>query len=74
MTHKETIQVLPQVTTFATFAIIAAAQGASNVELATAMGHRTLSQLLRYSSLDAKRSKNFSDHISERILKGSTHE
>lgn len=56
------------------FATLAAAQGASNVELATAMGHRSLSMLLRYSNLDAKNSKKFSDHISERILKGSTHE
>lgn len=56
------------------FATFAASQGASNVELATAMGHRTLSQLLRYSNLDAKHSKKFSDHISEKILKGSTHE
>lgn len=48
--------------------------GASNIELATAMGHRTLSMLLRYSNLDAKNSKKFSDHISERILKGNTHE
>jgi integrase len=54
------------------FATFAAGQGASNVELATAMGHRTLSMLLRYSNLDAKNSKKFSDHISERILKGST--
>jgi len=56
------------------FATFAAGQGASNVELGTAMGHRTLSMLLRYSNLDAKNSKKFSDHISERILKGSTHE
>jgi integrase len=56
------------------FATFAAGQGASNVELATAMGNRTLSMLLRYSNLDAKNSKKFSDHISERILKGSTHE
>lgn len=56
------------------FATLAAGQGASNVELATAMGHRTLSMLLRYSNLDAKNSKKFSDHISERILKGSAHE
>ncbi|PIS02280.1 MAG: integrase [Chlamydiae bacterium CG10_big_fil_rev_8_21_14_0_10_42_34] len=56
------------------FATFAAGQGASNVELATAMGHRTLSMLLRYSNLDAKNSKKFSDHISERILKGSTYE
>jgi integrase len=36
------------------FATLAAGQGASNVELSTAMGHRTLSMLLRYSHLDAK--------------------
>ncbi len=53
------------------FCTFAAGQGASNVELATAMGHRTLSMLLRYSNLDAKNSKKFSDHISEKILKGS---
>jgi integrase len=56
------------------FATFAASQGASNVELATAMGHRTLSMLLRYSNLDAQHSKKFSDHISERILKGNVHE
>ncbi len=56
------------------FATFAAGQGASNVELASAMGHRTLSMLLRYSNLDAKNSKKFSDHISERILKGNIHE
>jgi integrase len=51
------------------FATFAAAEGASNIELATAMGHRTLSMLLRYSNLDAKSSKKYSDHISEKILK-----
>ena len=56
------------------FATFAAGQGASNVELATAMEHRTLSMLLRYSNLDAKNSKKFSDHISERILKGKNHD
>lgn len=56
------------------FATFAAGQGASNVELATAMGHRTLAMLLRYSNLDAKNSKKFSDHISERILKGKAHD
>ncbi|MDE3055725.1 MAG: site-specific integrase [Verrucomicrobiota bacterium] len=55
------------------FVTFASAQGASNVELAAAMGHRTLSMLLRYTNLDAKNSKKFSDHISERILKGSAH-
>lgn len=56
------------------FSTFAAAQGASNVELATALGHRTLSQLLRYSNLDAKSSKKFSDHIAAKILKGQSHE
>lgn len=51
------------------FATFAAAQGASNVELATAMGHRTLSMLLRYSNLDAKNSKKYTDHIAGRFVK-----
>lgn len=53
------------------FATFAASQGASNVELATAMGHRTLSMLLRYSNLDAKNSKKFSDYISDKVVKGN---
>ncbi|HAB98233.1 MAG TPA: site-specific integrase, partial [Parachlamydiales bacterium] len=56
------------------FATFAAGQGASNVELATAMGHRTLSMLLRYSNLDAKNSKKFSDHIANHITKPNTAE
>ncbi|MBI3236341.1 MAG: site-specific integrase, partial [Chlamydiales bacterium] len=52
------------------FATLAATQGASNVELATAMGHRSLSMLLRYSNLDAKNSKKFSNHISEKFHQG----
>jgi hypothetical protein len=43
-------------------------------KLATATGHRTLSMLLRYSNLDAKSSKKFSDHIATKILKGQNHE
>jgi len=35
------------------------------------MGHRSLSMFLRYSNLDAKNNKKFSEHILERILKGS---
>lgn len=54
------------------FATLAAGQGASNVELASAMGHRTLTMLLRYTNLDAKNSKKFTDHISDKILKGSS--
>lgn len=52
-----------------TFATLAAAQGASNLELATAMGHRTLQMLQRYTHLDAQVTKKFSKHISEQILK-----
>jgi integrase len=52
-----------------TFATMAAAQGASNLELATAMGHRTLQMLQRYTHLDVQVTKKFSKHISEQILK-----
>lgn len=52
------------------YATFAAAQGASNVELCTAMGHRTLGMLLRYSNLDAMLTKKFSQHISEKIIQG----
>jgi len=53
------------------FCTFAAGMGASNIELQSAMGHSTLQMLLRYTSLDAKNSKKFSDHISEKVLKGS---
>lgn len=36
-----------------TFCTLAAQQGASNLELATAMGHRTLNMLQRYTHLIA---------------------
>lgn len=52
-----------------TFCTLAASQGASNLELATAMGHRTLGMLQRYTHLDVQITKKFSKHISERILK-----
>lgn len=52
-----------------TFCTLAASQGASNLELATAMGHRTLGMLQRYTHLDVQVTKKFSKHISERILK-----
>ena len=51
-----------------TFATMAAAQGASNLELGTAMGHRTLQMLQRYTHLDVQVTKKFSKHISESIL------
>ena len=53
-----------------TFATLAASQGASNLELATAMGHRTLEMLQRYTHLDVQVTKKFSKQISERILRG----
>jgi integrase len=54
-----------------TFATLAAAQGASNLELATAMGHRTLQMLQRYTHLDVQVTKKFSKQISEQILQGN---
>lgn len=53
-----------------TFCTLEASQGGSNLELATAMGHRTLSMLQRYTHLDAQVTKKFSKKISEQILKG----
>ncbi len=49
------------------FATLSANMGASNLELASAMGHRTLACLLRYTNLDAATSKKFSEHISDKI-------
>lgn len=53
-----------------TFCTLAAKQGASNLELATAMGHRTLNMLQRYTHLDVQVTKKFSKNISEQILQG----
>jgi len=53
-----------------TFCTMAAKQGAPNLELATAMGHRTLGMLQRYTHLDVQVTKKFSKHISEQILQG----
>jgi len=53
-----------------TFATMAARQGASNLQLATAMGHRTLSMLQRYTHLDVEVTKKFSNRISEELMKG----
>lgn len=53
-----------------TFCTLAARQGASNLELATAMGHRTLNMLQRYTHLDAEITKKFSKNISDLILQG----
>ncbi len=54
-----------------TFCTLAARQGASNLELATAMGHRTLGMLQRYTHLDVQVTKKFSKNISEQILQGA---
>ena len=51
-----------------TFCTLAARQGASNLELASAMGHRTLGMLQRYTHLDVQVTKKFSKNISEQIL------
>lgn len=53
-----------------TFCTLAAKQGGSNLELATAMGHRTLGMLQRYTHLDVQVTKKFSKHISEQIFQG----
>jgi integrase len=50
-----------------TFCTLAASQGASNLDLVTAMGHRTLEMLQRYTHLDAQVTKKFSNHISDKI-------
>lgn len=53
-----------------TFCTLAAKQGGSNLELATAMGHRTLSMLQKYTHLDVEVTKKFSKQISDKILQG----
>jgi integrase len=53
-----------------TFCTYAAAKGASNLQLQTATGHRTLSMLLHYTHLDFAVTKQFSHQILDQILKG----
>lgn len=53
-----------------TFCTMAAAQGASSLELSTATGHRTLQMLQRYTHLDASLTEKFSNNISKQILNG----
>ena len=55
-----------------TFCTLAAQQGASNLELATAMGHRGLTMLQRYTHMDARVTQKFSKTISEQILQGAS--
>ncbi len=49
------------------FASMAAGLGASNLELATAMGHKTLAMLQRYTHLDVKTTQKYSSQINEKV-------
>ncbi len=55
-----------------TFCTYAAAKGASNLQLQTATGHKTLSMLLQYTHMDVAVTKQFSDQVSDQILKGES--
>jgi integrase len=55
-----------------TFCTYAAAKGASNLQLQTATGHRTLNMLLHYTHMDVEVTKQFSNQISDQILKGGS--
>lgn len=50
-----------------TFATLAARQGASNLELASATGHRTLNMLQRYTHLEAGIVRKYSEGISKNL-------
>ena len=54
-----------------TFCTYASALGASNLQLQTATGHRTLNMLLHYTHMDVEVTKQFSNQISDQILKGN---
>jgi len=49
------------------FSTMAAAQGASNLELASAMGHRTMQMLLRYTHLEGDLTRKYSEGITKTI-------
>ena len=53
-----------------TFATYAAEAGASNLELATAMGHQTLQMLQRYTHMNAKITQRLSVAVHQRIMEG----
>lgn len=57
-----------------TFSTMSAAKGASNLALATAMGHRTLQMLQRYTHLDVQVTRKLSNHIADQILQGNEHD
>lgn len=51
-----------------TFCTVAASSGASNLELSTAMGHRSLQMLQRYTHLDVNHTKKLSEFVSSNML------
>ncbi len=53
-----------------TFATLAAKQGASNLELATAMGHKTLQILKRYTHMEAETTRKYSIGITQMFVLG----
>ena len=53
-----------------TFATFAAKSGASNLELATAMGHRSLSMLSRYTHMDVNHTKKLSEFVENSLING----
>jgi len=53
-----------------TFCTLAAGLGASNLQLQTTTGHRTLNMLLQYTHMDVAVTKQFSNQISDQIVKG----
>ena len=55
-----------------TFCTYASTLGASNLQLQTATGHRTLNMLLHYTHMDVEVTKQFSNQISDQILKGNS--
>lgn len=50
------------------FATYASQAGASNLELACAMGHSNLSMLLRYTNLEASHIRRLSEHVSNALV------
>jgi len=51
-----------------TFATFAAKSGASNLELATVMGHRSLSMLSRYTHMDVNHTKKLSEFVEKTLI------
>lgn len=50
------------------FCTLVAKQGASNIELATAMGHKTLQMLKRYTHLEAETTRKYSVGITQMLV------